>query len=176
MKVEKTKEDKLAENNRNELLKFLNASYDWNAFMVISFYAEDLWIVFCIFCIRFHMQLYLGWIIPMYNYFWMQLKPLQQRCIQNSNSSGRLKILAPSRSQILIYSLLGNLKPHMHGIWLVYYLGLLLELCKHIIDVRCGCKPRHLMPILESGRPNSANQDMFTIWILNSSIPVKYYK
>lgn len=28
MKVEKTKEDKLAENNRNELLKFLNASYD----------------------------------------------------------------------------------------------------------------------------------------------------
>ena len=29
MKVDKTKEDKLAENKRNELLKFLNASYDW---------------------------------------------------------------------------------------------------------------------------------------------------
>lgn len=28
MKIEKTKEDKLAETNRNELLKFLNASYD----------------------------------------------------------------------------------------------------------------------------------------------------
>ncbi|PIN04959.1 hypothetical protein CDL12_22506 [Handroanthus impetiginosus] len=28
MKLEKTKEDKLAEKNRNELLKFLNASYD----------------------------------------------------------------------------------------------------------------------------------------------------
>ncbi|KAL0454766.1 UNVERIFIED_CONTAM: hypothetical protein Slati_0815800 [Sesamum latifolium] len=28
LKLEKTKEDKLAENNRNELLKFLNASYD----------------------------------------------------------------------------------------------------------------------------------------------------
>lgn len=28
MKLDKSKEDKLAENNRNELLKFLNASYD----------------------------------------------------------------------------------------------------------------------------------------------------
>lgn len=28
MKVDKTKEDKLAETNRTELLKFLNASYD----------------------------------------------------------------------------------------------------------------------------------------------------
>ncbi|KAL3814663.1 hypothetical protein ACJIZ3_015931 [Penstemon smallii] len=28
LKLEKTKEDKLAENNHNELLKFLNASYD----------------------------------------------------------------------------------------------------------------------------------------------------
>lgn len=28
MKVDKSKEDKLAETNRNELLKFLNASYD----------------------------------------------------------------------------------------------------------------------------------------------------
>ncbi|KAG6434133.1 hypothetical protein SASPL_105755 [Salvia splendens] len=28
LKLDKTKEDKLAENNRNELLKFLNASYD----------------------------------------------------------------------------------------------------------------------------------------------------
>ncbi|EYU42196.1 hypothetical protein MIMGU_mgv1a017311mg [Erythranthe guttata] len=28
LKVDKTKEDKLAENNRNELLKFLNSSYD----------------------------------------------------------------------------------------------------------------------------------------------------
>lgn len=28
LKVEKTKEDKLAENKRNELLKFLNASFD----------------------------------------------------------------------------------------------------------------------------------------------------
>ena len=43
MKVDKTKEDKLAENKRNELLKFLNASYDWNTFMVISFYAEGRW-------------------------------------------------------------------------------------------------------------------------------------
>lgn len=30
LKVDKTKEDKLAENNRNELLKFLNSSYDWD--------------------------------------------------------------------------------------------------------------------------------------------------
>jgi hypothetical protein len=29
MKLEKTKEDKAAESKRNELLKFLNASYDW---------------------------------------------------------------------------------------------------------------------------------------------------
>ncbi|KAL6513283.1 hypothetical protein OROGR_020769 [Orobanche gracilis] len=28
LKIDKTKEDKMAENNRNELLKFLNASYD----------------------------------------------------------------------------------------------------------------------------------------------------
>lgn len=28
LKVDKTKEDKVAENNRSELLKFLNASYD----------------------------------------------------------------------------------------------------------------------------------------------------
>lgn len=28
LKLEKTKEDKVAEDNRNELLKFLNASYD----------------------------------------------------------------------------------------------------------------------------------------------------
>lgn len=28
MKLEKSKEDKFAENKRNELLKFLNASYD----------------------------------------------------------------------------------------------------------------------------------------------------
>ncbi|XP_042051231.1 uncharacterized protein LOC121796440 [Salvia splendens] len=28
LKLDKTKEDNLAENNRNELLKFLNASYD----------------------------------------------------------------------------------------------------------------------------------------------------
>jgi hypothetical protein len=28
MKLEKTKEDKAAESKRNELLKFLNASYD----------------------------------------------------------------------------------------------------------------------------------------------------
>ncbi|KAG0479826.1 hypothetical protein HPP92_010392 [Vanilla planifolia] len=28
LKLEKSKEDKKAENNRNELLKFLNASYD----------------------------------------------------------------------------------------------------------------------------------------------------
>ncbi|KAL6544999.1 hypothetical protein OROHE_009906 [Orobanche hederae] len=28
LKLDKTKEDKMAENNRNELLKFLNASYD----------------------------------------------------------------------------------------------------------------------------------------------------
>jgi hypothetical protein len=30
MKLEKSKEDKAAENKRNELLKFLNASYDWH--------------------------------------------------------------------------------------------------------------------------------------------------
>lgn len=29
MKLEKSKEDKQAESKRNELLKFLNASYDW---------------------------------------------------------------------------------------------------------------------------------------------------
>lgn len=29
LKLGKTKEDKVAEDNRNELLKFLNASYDW---------------------------------------------------------------------------------------------------------------------------------------------------
>lgn len=34
LKLEKTKEDKLAENNRNELLKFLNASYDWFLLLV----------------------------------------------------------------------------------------------------------------------------------------------
>lgn len=28
LKLDKSKEDKMAENNRNELLKFLNASYD----------------------------------------------------------------------------------------------------------------------------------------------------
>jgi len=28
LKIDRSKEDKLAENNRNELLKFLNASYD----------------------------------------------------------------------------------------------------------------------------------------------------
>lgn len=30
LKLDKSKEDKMAENNRNELLKFLNASYDWS--------------------------------------------------------------------------------------------------------------------------------------------------
>lgn len=47
MKLEKSKEDKAAESKRNELLKFLNASYDWQPVESGDAWLDDLDLSWC---------------------------------------------------------------------------------------------------------------------------------